>query len=160
MRTAAIAIGLALLLLVGKCTYDGRRRAEGREAVLLQQRAALADSLTVARSRRDVQYVRDTVVRWRTVVRTETLLDTLRLSDTVKLTTRESVIVFAADSAIQACRSIVSSCEARVAVRDSLLSVLEIDRDYWRRESKPSLLTRLSTAGKWLAIGYVVGAVR
>lgn len=151
---------LLLVLPVLKCTYDGRRRAEGREAIAVAARQIAEDSLGKVLVRRDTLYVRDTVPRWRTIRETQTLLDTLRLSDTVTLTVRESVIVFAADSAIQACREIVFSCEARVAVRDSLLSVLTTDRDFWRRKSQPSLLTKISTAAKWLAIGYVVGVSR
>lgn len=151
---------VVLLGLTLKVVYDGRRRAEGREAVLIAENAHLQDTLTKVSQRRDVQYVRDTITKWRTVRKTVTLLDTLLKSDTVTLTRRESVIVFAADSAITACRSVVTSCEARVAVRDSLLSAVRVERDLWKRKSTPSLLTRLSTAGKWLTIGLLIGAAR
>lgn len=162
MKPATLMLypALALSLLTSKCIYDGRRRAEGREAVLLQQNQQLQDSLSKHVRARDTLYLRDTLTKWRTVRETETLIDTLLRSDTVTLTRRESVIVFAADSAIQACRAIVTSCEARVAVRDSLLKAISWERDRWRRKSRPSLLTQLSTASKWLAVGYLIGATR
>jgi len=154
-------LSLAALGLFAKCTYDGRRRAEGREAVEIQKREAVEDSLRQRTLPRvDSVYVRDTLTLWRRVTTTQTLLDTLRLSDTVTLTKRESVLVFVAESLVVSCRSAVLSCEARVSARDSLISTVTLDRDYWRRKSSPSLLTQLSTAGKWLAIGFVIGAVR
>lgn len=151
---------LALALVFGKCTYDGRRRSEGREDVLVAENVRLQDSLRKRLVRVDTAYLTDTLVKWRTVRSTETLIDTLLRSDTVTLTRRESVIVFAADSAIQACRSIVTSCEARIGVRDSLIRAITWERDHWKRKSQPSLLTRISTAGKWLAVGYLIGITR
>lgn len=150
---------LTVALAFGKCTYDGRRRAEGREAVEIQRREQVEDSLARMRTRVDTFYRVDTARLWRTVRRTETLIDTLRLSDTVVLTKRESVLVFVADSLIRQCRYAVQTCEARVRVRDSLLSTLTLDRNYWRGKSDPSLLTRMTTALKWAAIGYVAGKV-
>lgn len=122
---------LFLALLVSKCAYDHNRRLEGRNNLLQQQNAQLQDTLRRHVRARDTLYIRDTTVKWRIVQRAETLLTTLRLSDTVTLTRRESVIVFAADSAIQACRSIVTSCEARIGVRDSLIRAITWERDHW-----------------------------
>lgn len=160
LRHALPWLVVAVLGLFAKCTYDGRRRAEGREAVALEQRRVAEKQLLAARTRVDTVYRVDTARLWRTVTRTETLLDTLLKSDTIVLTKRESVLVFVADSLIGQCRAAVLTCEARVRVRDSLNAVLLQDRNYWRGRSSPSLLTRLSTASKWLAIGFVIGAIR
>jgi hypothetical protein len=154
---AGVVAVVAGSLLMAKCGYDGKRRAEGAAAVRDSIAAARIMMLERQRSWRDTLYVRDTVPKWRTVRMTETLIDTLLKSDTVVLTRRESVIVFAADSAIQACRSIVLGCEARVAVRDSLLTAITADRDVWRRRSSPSLITKATTALKWLGVGYLIG---
>jgi hypothetical protein len=142
---------LASAGLVG--TYNAKQRASGAAAVRDSIAAHAIDSLQKVSRQRDTLYTADTVVKWRTVVRAETLLDTLLLSDTVTLTVRESVLVFAADSAIQACRSIVLSCEARVAVRDEFIAAISADRDQWRRRASPSLYqqggTVLRTVAAW-----------
>lgn len=151
---------LAVALAFGKCTYDGRRRAEGREAVALEQRRVALDSLAKQTRRVDSVYVRDTVRLWRTVTDIRTLLDTLMQSDTVVLTRRESVIVYRADSAVNACTIAIGTCEERVRVRDLRIDSLNADRNYWRRKSNPSLLTQLSTASKWLAVGFLIGVAR
>jgi hypothetical protein len=153
-------VALLAVLLFSKSIYDGRRRAEGREAVALEQRRVALDSLAKERRRVDSVYVRDTVRLWRTVTDIRTLLDTLMLSDTVVLTKRESVIVYRADSAVNQCTVTVRSCEARVRVRDLQIDSLKSDRDHWRRKSQPSLLTQLSTASKWLAVGFLIGVTR
>jgi hypothetical protein len=157
---AVFAALLLLALLTSKCAYDHNRRLEGRNNLLQQQNAQLQDTLRKHVRLRDTLYLRDTLTKWRTIRETVSLLDTLRLSDTVTLTRRESVVVFAADSAIQACRSIVASCETRIGVRDSLIRAITWERDHWKRKSQPSLLTRISTAGKWLAVGYLIGITR
>jgi hypothetical protein len=154
---AGIGAVVAASLLMAKCGYDGKRRAEGAAAVRDSISAARIDSLLASRSRVDTLYVRDTTIKWRTVARAETLLKTLLHSDTIVLTRRESVIVFAADSAIQACRQIVLSCESRIAVRDSLLFAVTADRDVWRRRSQPSWVTRTTTALKWAGVGFLIG---
>lgn len=150
---AVIAFGL-------KAGYDARRRAEGVAAVERKARVVAEVNLKNARARVDTFYVIDTIPFWRTVTRTERLLDTLIYSDTVTLTRRESVLVFVADSVVNQCKNIVTLCEQRVAVRDSLLQVMGADRDYWRHKAEPPLIHRASTqlagAVKWLAIGYTI----
>ncbi len=150
-------VAIAALLLMAKCTYDGRRRAEGVLAIAIAEHRRTVDSLQKQQRQQDTQYIRDTVTRWRTVRSTVTLLDTLLHSDTVTLTRRESVIVFAADSAIQSCRLIVTACEARLLTRDSLLKAITWERDLWKQRSQPSWLTRTTTALKWAGVGYLIG---
>jgi hypothetical protein len=142
----AVAVGGGWLL-----SHNAKQRALGAAAIRDSINAARIDSLTGASARRDTLYVTDTLTRWRTVRTTETLIDTLLRSDTVVLTRRESVIVFAADSAIQACRSIVLGCEARVAARDSLLSALTDDRDRWKGRARPSFTTQTVHDAKVIA---------
>lgn len=159
-REAAAWVFVAALGIISKEIYDGRRRAEGRAAIETAARERAEFDLRNARTRVDTVYSVDTISFWRTVERTERLLDTLRLSDTVVLTQRESVLVFVADSVVNQCKSIISLCEERVAVRDSLLRVVGADRDYFKRRAEPSRLTAISTAAKWLAIGFAIGALR
>jgi len=64
--------------------------------------------------------VRDTVTFSKWLERYHVVTDTIH--DT--LTVRERVIVAAADSTIMACQQVVSTCEQRVAVRDSMLANL------------------------------------
>jgi hypothetical protein len=150
----ALAIGGGWLL-----SHNAKQRELGAAAVRDSINAIRIQALTLLKVERDTIYQKDTVIKWRVVARAETLLTTLLKSDTVTLTRRESVIVFAADSAIQACRSIVLNCEARVAVRDSLISSITADRDVWKRRGQPSFLSRLTTAVKWTAIGYGIAKV-
>lgn len=83
-----------------------------------------SDSAKAAASvrRTDSVFSRDTVRLRVTETRYKTLRDTIvsRLTDTLRV--REFVTL--ADSTIGACRAAVSSCERRVAVRDSLIRTL------------------------------------
>jgi hypothetical protein len=151
---------LAIALLVGKLIYDGRRRAEGAFAVRLAHNAVTIDSLKAEQRRVDSVFVSDTIRLWRTVTRTESLIDTILRVDTVPLTFRESVLVFIADSLVRQCRDVVTTCESRVAVRDSLIQSITWERDQWKRRAKPSFLTRTTTALQWAAVGYLIGVTR
>jgi hypothetical protein len=99
----------------------------------------------------DSVFTRDTITytRRRDVYRDR--VDSIQVTDTV--TVREQVIIAAADTAIRACEAVVTSCQARVAVRDSLIAILgqqrEADRrlfDARLRASRP-LLTPYVEAG-------------
>lgn len=132
---------------------------QGEAAVRDSIAAVKIDSLTAVKQRKDTLYVRDTVTRWQTVRETQTLLDTLMFSDTVTLTVRESVIVFAADSAIQACRFIVQSCEQRLTIRDSLLSSITADRNRWRTQASPSAIQQARTKTQTIIVWEAVRAL-
>lgn len=152
-REVAAWVCVLALSLFSKSVYDARRRAEGREQIERAARVEAEVDLRKARTKVDTVYAVDTIPFWRTVRRTETIIDTLLHSDTVTLTQRESVLVFVADSAINQCKNIVTICEQRVAIRDSLLTVISADRDYFKKKAQPSLITQGSSALKWLAIG-------
>jgi hypothetical protein len=130
--TAAGILALALaFLLMAQCE---RRRVGAREAELRAEIAELRrDSVTQAREigRVDSVFTTDTLRLTGTVTRFRTRVDSLLRTDT--LTVRESVIVAAADTAIRACQSAVTSCAQRVAARDSMLVLLGMQRAADRR---------------------------
>lgn len=125
-RELAVYALLALSLLGTKCVYDHGQRQAG----VWQERARVADSTAKALGRTiratDTVYRRDTVrltrrvQAWDTVTRVvEALPDTVRVPvEVVRWVAAE------ADSTIQACRSVVQTCEQRVAQRDSLNAIL------------------------------------
>lgn len=145
---------LALSLLATKCVYDRGQRQAG----VLQERARVADStvkaLRASVREGDVVYRQDTirmvrrVTRWRdsVVSRVDTLADTVRVPVEVV-----RWVVAEADSTIQACRSVVVSCEQRVAVRDTLIGALTrqnaLTREQLRRNVRRTWAERLMWAG-------------
>jgi hypothetical protein len=140
LRNWALPAALLLAFAVfAKCQQDASQRALG---AAIERNAMLRDSLTVARTegrRIDTVHLRDTVTLRRIETRTVTLLDTLLHSDTVVLTRRESVLVFAADSLVRACRAAIGSCEATAINLREQLSLTTQQRDLWQRRAQPSL---------------------
>lgn len=138
---------LAVLLLpVLKCTYDGRRRAEGAEQVAVKAREKAEGELAIAKRRVDTTYRTDTIRLTRTLVRRDTVLATVKEYIDREVPVPVEVVrdVLRADStAIAACLVTVLTCEQRVAVRDSTISLLMTDRDYWKGEARPSLWTQV-----------------
>lgn len=163
MNARALAAALlALTLLMAKCTYDERRRAEGIDRAWLAQVAAERDTVRLLRDslakafRVQVETVRVATVR-RIPVR-----DTVErwLRDTVPVPVEIVRELVRVDSVlIQACSVALNTCGAEKAALLTDLSLAEKQRDYWQRRAAPSLLTRLSTAAKWLAIGYATAAI-
>ncbi|MHB1310575.1 MAG: hypothetical protein ACYC3L_01065 [Gemmatimonadaceae bacterium] len=153
-----ILIALASAALWTKACYDGE----------LVRRAALqhtVDSLRVSergqRQRADslaAAYRVDTLRLTRDVVRWRTLRDTLTLSDTVRLTVRESVLVAAADTAIQQCTRTLDTCDALVAVRDSQIGNLRAQLATERKQ-RPGFFKRTAKGFQWLGAGVVLGLV-
>lgn len=133
-----VALLLAFLLF-SRCQHDASQRKLGASN---QLNAILTDSLRESERRGrgiDTVHLRDTV-RLRTIeTRTVTLLDTLMHSDTVVLTKRESVLVFAADSLVTACRAAIGSCEQTAVNLREQLSLTTAQRDLWHRRAQPSL---------------------
>jgi hypothetical protein len=114
-------LGMAVVMLT--LTQCERRRHSEREGELTERLRALAterDTLRTRAARRDTVYQRDTVKLTGTVTRFRTLVDSLVRTDT--LTVRESVLVAAADTLIQACRATITTCEQRVADRDRIIA--------------------------------------
>ncbi len=158
MRRDWILGGLLLVAAVaGKVWYDYSQRRVG----MLEERARVADSTAAALQGRvgrvDTVYHVDTVrftrrqTVWDTVTRTVAALpDTVRVPvEVVRWVARE------ADSTIQACRVVVQTCEARVALRDSLLAVRA--RQVAILEARrPSRLRPWLERAAWVAL---VGAV-
>lgn len=124
------AVALIFIAILAWRDRAAQRRLGQRNAEIAALRA---DSIRKASEvrRADTVFTRDTIrlaqieTRWRT--RTDSLLrvDTLTL--------REQIIIGTADSVINACRAVVTSCEARVAARDSLITTLGQQREAERR---------------------------
>jgi hypothetical protein len=117
----AVLTGIALVSLFG--WRDRKAREElGRWRAIGQRLQADSARAAAAIQRVDSVFTRDTVRLTKTVTRLHTVVDSLRITDT--LTVREAVIVSVADSVIRVCRETVTSCEARVSARDSLIRLL------------------------------------
>jgi hypothetical protein len=117
-----LAIGAVVVVIVA--LWLRSRTGSSADEATLAERLRTADSaLAVARQqarRTDTLYVRDTLTLRRTQTRYERVVDSLRVTDT--LTVREQIIVGAADSTIRACRAALTTCEQRVADRDTVIA--------------------------------------
>lgn len=159
MRPSLLYALLALSLLGTKCVYDHGQRQAG----VWQERARVADSTAKALGRTirvtDTVYRRDTVrltrrvQAWDTVTRVvEALPDTVRVPVEVV-----RWVVAEADSTIQACRSVVQTCEQRVAQRDSLNAILA-QRLKIEQARRPAGWKRWAERAAWA--GLVVSVAR
>lgn len=141
-----VAIGV---LLYG-CEREKTGELTGANRVLQQEKAALLRRAPVVRQ----EFIRDTVVLTRTVTKYRTLVDSILRTDT--LTVREQIIVAAADTAIKACRDVVSSCARNLAIADSLRAIDQrLIKAYQR--ARPSFVRRWGERVAWGAGGYVLG---
>jgi hypothetical protein len=123
-RPTLILLGVGALLVIIVMLWLRSRTGSSADEATLAERLRTADSaLAVARrqaARTDTVYRSDTV-RFRVVqTRYARLVDSLRVTDT--LTVREQIIVSAADSTIRACRVALTTCEQRVADRDTVIA--------------------------------------
>ena len=118
-----VAFIVGVLLLAFLYGWWERRKGgedSGRYQEVIRQLQADNRRLAALSRSVDTVYVRDTVTFSKWLERYHVVTDTIH--DT--LTVRERVIVAAADSTIMACQQVVSTCEQRVAVRDSMLANL------------------------------------
>lgn len=158
MRPSLLYLLLGLSLVATKCTYDHGQRQAG----ILSERLRVTDSVNVVLQRRtktvDTVYRRDTIrltrreTRWRdsVVARVDTLSDTVRVPvEVVKW------VVAEADSTIQACRSVVQTCEQRVALRDSSISTLSRQLQLERKQ-RPSGLKKWAERAAWAGLVVLV----
>ena len=157
MRPSLLYALLALSLLGTKCVYDHGQRQAG----VWQERARVADSTAKALGRTirvtDTVYRRDTVrltrrvQAWDTVTRVvEALADTVRVPVEVV-----RWVVAEADSTIQACRSVVQTCEQRVAQRDSLNALLS-QRLRIEQARRPAGWKRWAERAAWAGLVVLV----
>ena len=148
---------LVLTLGVGKCGYDHQIA----QRAVLSERLKVADStvreLSIRARNTDTVYLRDTVRLTRRLTQWDTVragVDTLR--DTV-LVPVETVrfIVAAADSTIEACKSVVVTCEQRVAERDTLLALRERQIGILKAQQPSRVKPWLERAG-WVTLLLLV----
>ena len=111
---APLALAGALALSVYSC--QRAEREKGATKVLLAQSEAVGDSLRARRAVVDTVYRTQTRTLTRTLATVDTLRDSLTITDTVEVVR----FIAAQDSAIVACQRVVLTCEARVALADSL----------------------------------------
>lgn len=124
MKRLPLIIAGAFVVLLALAFWRERSNSEQLGKWREVAKRLQADSARIAASMRrtDSVFSRDTVRLRSTLIRYQTRRDTIlaHLTDTVRV--REFVTL--ADSTIGACRAAVSSCEARVSARDSLIVVL------------------------------------
>lgn len=157
MRPSLLYLLLALSLLGIKLTYDHGQRQVG----VVNERLRVTDSTVSVLQKRtkavDTVYRRDTirltrrVQSWDTVTRTVAALpDTVRVPvEVVRWVVRE------ADSTITACRSVVMTCEQRVAARDSLIGTLQA-RGRILEQQRPSRLRPWLERAAWAGLVVLV----
>jgi hypothetical protein len=161
-RGDIIAYGIAIAATIGaKVTYDRGQQEQGALRERLRVEVAAAKALGRSVQRTDTVYLRDTVRLTRRLTRWDTVragVDTLR--DTVRVPV-ETVrwITATADSTIRECRIVQLSCEARVAVRDSLLDVQRRQLAIMAKQ-RPGFVKRWGERVTWLAAGVVLGVTR
>jgi hypothetical protein len=154
LERVALVVGCAIAL--GLWSH-AQRRAGALEGELRQLRAR-GDSLErAARTTRTV-FVRDTVTLTKAVAKWHTRIDSVMRVDTVPLTVRESVFVAAADTAIRACRSVVSSCSASLRA-DSLVIANQTATIRALERSRPGMVRRWGERVAWGLAGYAIGRV-
>lgn len=134
----------------------------GGEKALLQSRLHASDSTIAILSQRtaitDTVYVRDTVrlkgaVRRYEVVKAQ--IETLTVSVPVEVV-RE--VIVQADAALSACRSVIMTCEERVAQRDSTVTLLRSQRPLIEGK-KDGRVKQVIKAVGWLSLGVGVGYI-
>jgi hypothetical protein len=159
MRRELLGYLVAALALGGtKCVYDRGQRQAG----VLSERLRVADSTArvLARSvqRVDTLYRADTVRLTRRVQSWDTVTRTVAaLPDTVRVPV-EVVrwVVAEADSTIAACRSVIQTCEQRVAVRDSLIAALSRRNALIREQVRRETLKKWGERAVWAGLVVVV----
>jgi hypothetical protein len=152
--TRWVALGVALVtvgLLVGLGLAASRVVRGG-----LARLTTVADTLAVAQARVDTVYVD----RVRTLTRTLTRWDTVRVTDTVVVNGVVYVPRIVADSAIDACRQVVVSCDARVAIRDARLAVVDSLRVLERQRPWTAAGLTYGTGGLGIAVQRDAGRLR
>lgn len=145
VTVAAVATAMLALFLYGQ---EQRRRgaAEANDAA----QVALIDSLTAAGAKIDTVWMVkvDTFYVLRRQLDTLTATVELWKHDTVKVVE----YVARADSTIQACSSLIVTCEERVANRDATITAWA---ERWERREKPP-----SELRKWLERAFFFAAGR
>lgn len=157
MRPSLLYALLALSLLGTKCVYDHGQRQAG----VWQERARVADSTLKILARNvkavDTVYRNDTVRLTRRVQTWDTVTRVVAaLPDTVRVPV-EVVrwVVAEADSTIAACRSVVQTCEQRVAQRDSLNAILS-QRLKIEQARRPAGWKRWAERAAWAGLVVLV----
>lgn len=157
MRPSLLYALLALSLLGTKCAYDHGQRQAG----VWQERARVADSTLKILARNvkavDTVYRNDTVRLTRRVQTWDTVTRVVAaLPDTVRVPV-EVVrwVVAEADSTIAACRSVVQTCEQRVAQRDSLNALLS-QRLRIEQARRPAGWKRWAERAAWAGLVVLV----
>jgi hypothetical protein len=149
-RAGILLALLAALTVYGLIDAYSRGHADG-----------LSDASTVAlRPRVMVVKMTDTAYRTDTIRlnRWRDRWDSVRVTDTL---VRDSIVYVprdVADSTISACRSVVLSCERRVAARDTLIEALHASLRA-ERAAKPSRVRVALDRAFWAAAGVGVGVI-
>ncbi len=155
MNRLAVTVAAVVVALLALALYGQEQRKRGAAEAMTARAVAEADSLRLISRKVERIYVRDTIRLWRTVARVDTMT---REVERWKHDTTEVVrYVQAADSAIQACRATVLTCEERHRIVTG-------ERDAWKRafEAAPKPPSALEVWGGrllWFGAGYGLGKV-
>jgi hypothetical protein len=147
----------AVILSLGAYVYH-----LGGEKALLQSRLHASDSTIAILAQRtattDTVYVRDTVRLKGAIRRYETIktqVETVTVAVPVEVV-RE--VFVQADAALNACRSVIMTCEERVAQRDSTISLLRAQRPLIEGQRDGRFKRVIKTAG-WFTLGVAGGYI-
>lgn len=134
---------LVTLLVVGLLAREchHQRQIGARDALLRESRRELAQ-LQAEKRRVDSIYVRDTLRLFKVRTSTDTLLK-VRVDSFIRVDTVQKIV----ERERQACDAVISACERRVAVRDSIIGTLK-EQNTLLAGNQPSFWSRFGlTAG-------------
>jgi len=157
MKKSTGLIVVAALAVGGLFAYGCYQREIGRREATIKARDAAIASLRARATQRDTVYVRtrDTLRLVRT--RTDSILqrDTLRLTDTL---VHVDTLVQIVERERLACDAVISSCEVRVAIRDTLIDSLRVQLSVERGKDRlPLLNLKLPSRTASLGFGFAAG---
>lgn len=147
---------VAALCVLGYGCEQRRAGAFGeRLNTLTAEYAALQKQHQLVRT----QFVRDTVVLTKRVTTYERLRDSVFATDTVLAHDTTFIrVTQTADTAIRACREVVTSCVINLRIADSM-HVVDQRMIHALRSAQPSVVRRWSERLLWASAGYAVSSV-
>jgi hypothetical protein len=147
--------GVVLAVLMYGCERERAGELRGSVAELTRERDALVKAGQVVRR----EFIRDTITVTRTRTRYETIRDSLITTDTLLRTDTAFIAVTqAADTAIRACQSVVSTCSRALALADSI-HVVDTRTIRAMQRARPGIVRRWGERIAWAAVGYTVGSL-
>ncbi len=148
-----------LVALVCAVGFGWQQRQAGALGERLKELTGERDRLAKAAKVERLVFVHDTIRLTKTTTRYETLRDSVFATDTLLAHDTTFIrVVASADTAIKACRDVVSSCAANLRLADSL-RLIDARLIKTLRAQRPSFVRRWSERLVVGSVGYTIRAV-